>query len=470
MSARHARMLGSALAVLTAVTATLATAPSAWAAPPSNDDRADAVLVDPPQTLTGTLGEATLETTNDESFCANTDGSVWYHFTAPARGAVVVQLDAGGEMDATIDLFKQVRSKLSFEGCRETDANGDATLDVDGLAAGADYAIRVGNQTGSVADTFTLRVLVPKAPPSPPGRHLPRHGVRNHVDRVLNPGDAYWTRMRAGRTMRLSLRTQHCTSLAVFGPGTRSFTAESPEKRLVCGGFRLFTPTQSGRYFLVVSAARDRDVQHYRLQVAPARRDDTTPGVQLRNHERVKGKVNLGLDSRDLYRFDATRRSALALSVSGSVTMELVRDDGHFVARGDEIRRRVPAGRYYVVISGSGRYKLRLALRAITHATLLVNRRHVATIGPDTTARFSLAVRPRVVGPAVITIERLDPVAGWQFLREYQPRVVRGSASVSFHPPSVGRYRARADYLGSRNAAASSTGYARLLVQRPLGQ
>ncbi len=469
MSARRARMLGSALSVLIGVSATFAMAPSAWAAAPSNDNRADATLVHPPQSVTGTVVEATLEPTNDVSSCAATDGSVWYHFTAPARGAAVVQLDAGGEMDATVDLYKQVRSRLTFVDCRSTDANGNATLDEDGLDAGADYAIRVGNQTGSVADTFTLRVLVPTAPPEPPGRHLPRAGVRNHVDRVLNPGDAYWTKMRAGHTMRLSLRTQHCTSLEVFGPGTRSFTNETPDRRLPCGGFRLYTPTESGRHFLVVRAARDRDVQHYRLQVAPAGRDDTTPGVRLHNHAHIKGKVNTGLDTRDLYSFDATRHSALALNVSGAVTMTLLRDDGTRISQGEQIKRRVRAGRYYVAVSGSGRYTLGLALRTITHAALLVNGRHVATIGPESTARFSLRVRPGVAGPSLITVERLDPVEGWQFLREYHPHVVKGSATVQFHPPSVGRYRARAEYRGSRDAAACSTGLARLLVQRPLG-
>jgi hypothetical protein len=458
------------MAALVVMGATVATAPSAWAAPPTNDNRADATLVDPPQSLTGTLVEATLEPTSDASSCADTDGSVWYHFTAPNRGAIVIQLDAGGEMDATVDLYKQVRSKLTFVDCRAGDEQGNATLDEDGLQAGADYAIRVGNQTGSVADTFKLRVLVPTAPPSPPGRELPRKGVRDHVDRVLNPGDAYWTKMQAGRTMRLSLRTKHCTSLEVFGPGTRSFTDEQPLRRLPCGGFGLFTPTESGRHYLVVRAARDRDVQHYRLQVAPARADDTSPGVSIRNHVRVKGRVNGGLDTRDLYRFDVTRRSALTLRLSGAPELRLLRDDGSFVSSGSLIDRRVRAGRYFVEVSGAGRYTLRLSLRTITRATLLVNGRHVATMSPEKTARLTLHVRPRVVGPSLITVQRFDPVEGWQFLRDYHPKVTRGSATVTFHPPSVGRYRAFASYLGNRDAAPSDTGLARLLVQRPLGQ
>jgi hypothetical protein len=469
MSTRHDRRIGAALSVLVVVGAALAAAPAAWAAPPSNDSRAAAATVDPPQSVTGTLVDATLEATQDSSSCSGTDGSVWYHFTAPPRGAVVIQLDAAGEMDGTVDLYRQVRSKLTFVDCSGTDANGKATIDRDDLTAGAEYALRIGNQTGSVADAFTLRVLVPTAPPHPPGRHLPAKGVRNHVDRVLNPGDTYWTTMQAGHTMRLSLRTQHCTSLEVFGPGTRDFEDGPADKRLSCGGYALYTPTESGRHFLVVRAARDRDVQRYRLQVAPAGRDDTAPGVVIRNHAAVKGHVDGGLDTSDLYRFDVTRRSSLDLVLTGAPDLKLVRDDGVRLASGSTVGQHLRAGRYFVAVSGSGSYTLRLSLKTITRASLRVNGRHSATVGPRAAARLSLAVRPRAAGPGLITIERFDPIAGWQFLHAYHPRVVRGSAQVRFHAPSVGRYRAFARYLGSRDAAPAETGVVRLRVQRPLG-
>jgi hypothetical protein len=468
MSARYARGLGSALSVLIVSSAMFAMAPAAWAAAPSNDNRANAIRVHPPESVTGTLVEATLEATHDYSRCAGTDSSVWYHFTAPDRGQIVLQLDAGGEMDATVDLFKQVRSKLTGIDCGVTDSDGKATLDDDGLMPGADYAIRVGNQTGSTADTFKLGVLVPTAPPVPPGRHLPDKGIRNHVDRVLNPADAYWTKMHAGQTMRLSLRTQHCTSLEVFGPGTKSFTAQSPLKRLACGGYGLFTPRVTGRHYLVVTAARDRDIQRYKLRVAPARRDDTTPGILIHNHAKIRASVNGGIDTRDLYRFDVAHRSALTLRLSGAPTMTLVRDDGTRMGSGNLINRHVRAGRYFVAVSGSGMYTLRLALRTITSATLLVNGHHIATIGPKSAARLWLRVRPAVAGPSLITVERFDPIEGWQFLRTFRPTVSSGSARVRFKPPSVGRYRMYAQYLGSRNAAPSSTGLARLLVQGPL--
>jgi hypothetical protein len=66
-----------------------------------------------------------------------------------------------------------------------------------------------------------------------------------------------------------------------------------------------------------------------------------------------------------------------------------------------------------------------------------------------------------------ITIERFDPFAGWQFSRRLSAVASGGTASVAFTPPSVGRWRARAEYRGTRLAAPSETGLARVLVAAP---
>lgn len=267
--------------------------------------------------------------------------------------------------------------------------------------------------------------------------------------------------------MRLSLAASKCTSLTVFGPDTNSLSA-TPLKRLRCGGYRLFTPTESGSHYLLVEAGKARGKQSYRLQVAPARRDDTTPGIFIRNNAKARGKLNGRLDSVDLYRFDVTRLSTLNLEVTGGPTMELVRDNGNFVDSGDFIDRRVRAGRYFVAVEGSGKYTLRRVSRTITTATLRFNNRQSAVIGSNATANLTLRVKPNASGRGLIRVERFDPIAGWQFLRTYSVNVSNGSASVAFRPPSVGRYRAFAEYRGSATAAPDDSGVARLRVQDPL--
>lgn len=441
----------------------------AVAAPPRNDDRADAIVVDPPQTVTGTLVDATLEPANDFSYCANTDASVWYRFTAPARGAIIVQLDAGGDMDGAVDVFRRVRSRLEFLDCAATDAAGLATIDSDALQPGAQYAIRVSKEFGSVADQFRLRVLIPAPPPQPPGRHLPGKGTSNQVDRLVDPGDAYWTRLRAGRTMRVNLASDFCTSLSIFAPGTKSF-AKEPITRMRCGGFRLFTADDTGRYVFLVAAGRSRAVQPYRLQVKAARADDTTPGVFIRNHAKVHGKVDGGIDSRDLFRFDVTYRSELALRVTGGPVLKLRTNTGRRVARGSEIRQVVKSGRYYVAVEGRGQYRLSRVSRVVTRSKIRFEGRRKLTVRPGRPVSLGLTVRPGVSGRSAITLWRRDPVDGWQFLRRVSPRVHQGRAKVQFTPPSVGRYRAQGAFLRTSSSAASETGFARLSVHGPLVQ
>lgn len=451
-----------------AILAGVLTTPPGWAAAPANDNRADAVRISPPQKVAGTLVDATMENTNDFSNCGATDASVWYRFTAPKNGAVIVTLDAAGEMDATVDLFQQVRSKLTPVDCSQTNSAGAATLDEESLTPGGDYAIRVGRQYGSVADTFTLNVLVPSPPPQPPGKPLPAKGAKGSVDRLLNSGDAYWTAMRAGVTERLSLRVNQCTALEVYAPGVQGFGG-MPLKTMRCGGYSLFTPDRSGRYVLLVRAGKSRDTQNYKLQVAPAGRDDTSPGIFIGNNAAVRGKVNGGIDSRDLYRFDVAKRSELRLWTTGGTELRLVRDGGRRYGRDSSFDFTAPAGRYYVAVEGQGKYTLHRVSRTLTKSSVRFNGRKSATVSPGSSVQIGLQVTNSVAGPGRLLLERLDPIDGWQFVRKYRVSVSGGRATVSF-TPDIGRYRVTGEFIGTRNAAPSDGGRASLRVQGPLVQ
>jgi hypothetical protein len=94
----------------------------------------------------------------------------------------------------------------------------------------------------------------------------------------------------------------------------------------------------------------------------------------MHNHSEVTGTVNGGIDTRDLYRFDVTRRSALTLRLAGEPTLKLLRENGRGVG-GGLIDRTIAAGRYFVAVEGSGRYTLRLDLRTITVAAMSFNGR-----------------------------------------------------------------------------------------------
>ena len=466
------------LAVL-GVAGCLAPSP-AGAAPPPNDQRAAATQLQLPATVSGTLIDATKEPDEQEA-CASAGASVWYQFTAPPGGRVVVLLDAAGDLDAVVEIYRRARSALESRDCRATDEDGQATLEEESLRAGNTFLLRVAARTGSPLDSFRLRLLVPSPPARPPGRALPARGATGSVSRLVNVSDAWRVKLRPGQTYRVNLdpRRTRCVGLDIYGPGTTSFSASSPLRSLRCGGYELLTPAagRGGRYFFVARAAPgDRRRQHYHLHVAPAGPDDTAPGVFIGNYARVRGTLQAGLiDVVDLYRFDVVRRSGLFLRLitAGDMRMILLNDRGQRIeTESTLIRRGVNAGRYFVAIrSESDRrvpYTLTRISRTITRSQLTINGAKHAESRPGAAVRLGLSVTPAVSGPIRIDIERFDPLAGWQFLTRIRSHASGGHAAVSFSPPAEGRYRARGLFLRTRSATASETNLATLLVASPL--
>jgi hypothetical protein len=446
----------------------------AQAAPPANDGRAAAQPLSLPAAPSGTTRESTLDA-DEPSSCALLRGSVWYSVEAPARREVVVRLAAAGDLDAVVDVFQRTRSQLSTVGCDVSNARGQAETTFRSQRGGS-FLIRVGQRENSVPGNFRLDVFAPQPPPRPPGPALPAGGVTRSVNVTGNTSDAFSTIMRAGTTYRIRrAQATGCTSLALYAPGTTDFEDASPVRRAGCGGYFLFTPGagEGGRYSLLVTAQpRRRGEQRYHLQADEAGVDDTAPGLPLGNYERARGSLQgSGVDAVDLYRFSLARRSQLRVSLRGSgFTLQLLRDTGGRLASSDdgEIERRVSKGRYFLAVRSprtqSGRYVLQRAARTITGASISINGERSTSSVPGQAVRVGVRMRPPVDGPVLVTLERFDPLAGWQFHRRVSLQARAGTAALSFTPPSEGRWRATAAYRGTRSAAPSATGYANVLV------
>jgi hypothetical protein len=441
---------------------------TARAAAPANDDRANATSLDPlPAAVAGTTVGATVGTGDASQGCGTIGPTVWYSTTPSADGRVVVSLSAHGDLDVIVDVFKKVRSQLVGVGCNASDDHGDAATSFT-AAKGTTYLIQVSQRPTSVAGTFDLSVTAPIQPAHPPGKPLPALGVTRTLDRIANPDDAWAVHLRIGVSYRIHLsgRNGHCdTSAQLYAPRTTSFDSGTIVTEMPCGGYRLFTPGpgQVGLYTLRVRTGNGRRKQPYHVQMAAAGPDDTAPGLVLHNRHRVRGSLRgSGVDMVDLYRFVITHRSVAFLRLSGGdFDLELLNDHGRILSRRDRtIRLQTRPGRYYVAVRAnfneSGRYALSLATRLITHT-------HTSLTGGLGGLRATATTSPGAAGPFQITFQRFDPLAGWLFARRVN---VHGSGSVSaaYHPPGPGLYRARSTFLGSRDAAASHSGYTTLEI------
>jgi hypothetical protein len=454
---------------------------AAAAAPPSNDARAAAQDVGSlPALVRGTTVEATLE--EDEPFrtCGETKGTVWYAFTATRSREVLLALDAAGDMDASVELFERSRSQLAPLACAVTNRRGEATLDVD-AEAGTSYLVRVAPLANSVEDTFTLRVVMPDEPASPPGDPLPAGGASGQVDRFANPDDAWAVRMQEGRTYRINLVTVGggCVNVALYAPGDFGGAESS---RLACDDHTVFTPPSSGRYTLLVRAPRaSRARLPYRLRAGLAERDDSAPGIVLPDDRRVRGSLRGDeLDALDLYRFTIARRSDLRLRLrtSRDFDLRLLSEGGRRIgcdcgsAGSKQLERRLRPGRYFVAIrardGAHGGYVLSRLARTITRARMLADGSRRARVAPGATVALTLRVTPAVTGRATLVVERYDPLAGWLFVARHHPHVSGNGATVAFRPPSVGKWRVTGSFDGTRKASASQGGTARFTVVEPL--
>ena len=466
------RQLSRSWSLVAVLAVWLLVAPSAAAAPPPNDARGAAQQLVLPASVSGTTVDATVESDEPPSACAASGGSVWYAFSSPGDRAVIVDLEAAGDLDAVVDVFERQRSQLFGVACRQTNRRGVATLEFD-AASGARYLVRVAALPNSERDRFRLRVLAPNPPARFPGQRLPRRGTSGAVDRLANPDDAWAVRLRRGRTYRVNFvsRDADCANLELYAPGQELVRSARCDRHLV------YVPPRSGIYTLFVRAPGGEPSRiRYRLRAGRAGADDTAPGLRLANDVGIRGRLRGSeLDALDLYRFSLRRPSLLrvTLRTGADLDVTLISESGRRIASGDQIELRARPGHYFVAVrardGANGRYTLRRLARTITHARTLVDGERSATVAPGQSVTLELDVNPNVgAGRATLLVERFDPLAGWLFYARHRPAVRNGRAAVTFRHPSVGRWRVRGSYDGTRLAAPSDGGTARLTVEEPL--
>lgn len=444
--------------------------PAGAMADAGNDDRDDAQRIDRlPLAMQGSVVDAGREKDESATPCADGRGSVWYRIDPGHTRRIVVRLRAAGDLDATLDVFQRNRSKDDFLTCDNGDRHGNAAVAFHGLRGRA-YLVRVSQQAGSPADRFRISAVGAGAVrlPGPP---LPASGISATLDRAQRTANAWAVRLRSGVRYRIALThpSEACIGGALYK--ARQRLSSTPVATLGCAGYLLYTPPHSGTFSVVVRAARGvRGVQRYFLAAGQAGRDDSAPGVRVENYGRVQDSLGL-LDRVDLFRFDVVRRSVLFLHLNtaarNAYDVLLTDSDGRRIAcgcddRGDQLLRKgLHRGQYFVAVRARGRargrYTLLRASRTITKSSLSIETPALAPMGTQT---ITVSTQPAIDGPVAIVVEQLDPLGGWQFVRTLHTHMAAGIAKATFVAPSIGHWRAMAEYEGTRGRAPSVTGFA----------
>jgi hypothetical protein len=459
------------------VPATAAAARSAG--PPANDNRATAAPVERlPATVAGTTVGATDDPKDPRSDCGRAHDTVWYRLSGAEAGRLVVRINAFGDLDAVVAVYRAVRSRLIPAGCTATDENGRGALSF--TSGGGDYLVMVGRERTSDDGKFRLTMFRQEPSSKAPGRALPRRGVGTWVEPISDYDDAWSLRMKAGVEYRINLSPARgrCVTLALFGPGTRSFAGAQPRHLLPCGGYFTYTPGfgGTGRYSLLVTASDQRPGrQRYHLQAARAGADDMAPGLPLRNLQSRRGTISgTRIDVVDLYRFHVSGRADVMLTFRGPAAARLVLlgENGHRLGSSDgpgTLTSRLGRGTYFVAVraeSGAhGRYRLSLLERTITTTTVLANGLRSATVAPGASVAITVVVAFSPAGTVRLELDRFDPLSGWHFYRLYRLHLgANGRVGLSWRPPAIGHWRVRASFGGTRTASPSDGGTARIVV------
>src|SRR5947208_12921959 len=103
----------------------LALAPAASAAPPANDTRANAQPLTVGAAVTGTTSDATADKT-DPYACTGYQESVWYRIDSTDAGRLIIRLQASGDLDAVVAVYRLDRSRLASTACAVTGKDGAA--------------------------------------------------------------------------------------------------------------------------------------------------------------------------------------------------------------------------------------------------------------------------------------------------------------------------------------------------------
>ena len=370
-------------------------APAAAAAPPPNDNRADAVVLpDFPASVHGTTAEATTERLDPQvSRCGRIEATVWYRIEAAPDGTIVATTQAAAGFSPVVRIYRRGSSSITELDCGTANAGGKVVVSV-GAVRGAGYLIVVGRRPGTRDGEFDLRadLFLPPANDEREGAtalgRLPAQArattlgaTPSAADGCGMAGGSVWYRLTGPASGRVLLRLEAAKELDAVIAVHRA--VRSRLALVTCGrtdskgnALLAFDATRGARYFVAVGEQRNSSPGEFRLRAQPAEPAEHAPGRAMRRGL-ARDSVNGLTDVNDIWSIRLHRGTTYRIAFSSTpCATATLRARGRVVRLACGAHTAFTPGR-----DGGGRYSIEV--RAGSTPRPQRYRLRIATAGPD---------------------------------------------------------------------------------------
>jgi hypothetical protein len=320
--------------LITALFALIFAAP-AFAAPPANDNRADALALPTfPGTAHGTTSEATTERLDPQvSKCGRVEATVWYRIDAAPDGTIVATVQAAGSLAPVVRIYRRNPSNIQEVSCGTAKAGGRVAASV-AAVRGAGYLILVGRRAGAPDGEFDLRtdlVLPPdndergeaaaiaRLPATKRGTTL--GATSDNYSDCNMAGGGVWYRFKGPATGRVLVQLATGSRNGVVAAFRRvrgeldeiGCASTDRHGNVVAG----FTTRRGAEYLILVGDKVGSGPGDFTLTLRAGEAPERLPGRALR-HGRAQGSVDGLTDVNDVWSLRLRRGRTYRIAFSSS--------------------------------------------------------------------------------------------------------------------------------------------------------
>jgi len=352
------RMLRLVVLLLLAVPGT------AIAAPPANDNRADAEAIPAfPHTLGATTAEATVERLDPQvSRCGRIESTLWYRIDTAPDGLIALTVKGGTGVAPVLRIYRRRGSTIQEVDCASAGPGGSASASLEAVR-GSSYFVLVGRRPSTPDGGFELRAelflppandnrggaqAIPKLPGSVRGTTLGATGDDADPGRCGLAGATVWYRLPSRRDGRILLRLSAAGQLDAAIVVLERVRSQS--RNVTCGTTNrrgqatvAFASRRGATYLIAVGHVQNADPGTFRIDALASEAAESRAAGKPLPRAGVRSSVHGLTDVNDVWRVTMRPGTTYRIGFSSSSSCPAV-----------TLRARRSVGRQLAVLSCRG--------------------------------------------------------------------------------------------------------------------